>query len=337
MDRSNPSAGRAGALADSRAAGAARSLSRLVPYLTRMQPLIRVSIATACLALPGLGLAAQTGTPSVFWIPERPVRGSLVQIVVRPATTMDAAARLTGTLAGQPLHFERDAMGAYRALGGIPITTGRTIPLTVEIGGLGDSGHHFLRIPVDSGMFGSERLRVDSRFATPPDSALQARINRESQSAVRVYRASHATPRLWSGAFLRPLPGRITSPYGQGRVFNGQVQSRHSGTDFDGRPGDSIQAVSRGIVALTGDFYYAGNVVYVDHGRGLVTVYMHMSEILVAEGDTVSPGQVIGRVGATGRVTGPHLHLQAKYGTVTVNPLGLFEIDPDVFPAISTP
>ena len=94
-------------------------------------------------------------------------------------------------------------------------------------------------------------------------------------------------------------------------------------TDFAGATGAPVKAVNRGIVRIVDQFYYGGNVVYVDHGAGLVTAYLHLSEQAVAVGDTVEKGQLLGKVGATGRVTGPHLHLIARYGSVTVDPLSL--------------
>ncbi len=181
------------------------------------------------------------------------------------------------------------------------------------------------------GAFEMERLTVAGRFSRAPDSALQARIRRESQLSRAVSESAHGRPRLWHGQWVRPRPGRITSPFGTGRVFNGEIRSRHTGTDLDGDHGDPIRAANRGIVALVGDFYYAGNVVYLEHGAGLITVYMHMSEVLVEEGDLVERGTVIGRVGATGRVTGPHLHWMARHGRVTVDAMTLFDIDTAVF------
>jgi murein DD-endopeptidase MepM/ murein hydrolase activator NlpD len=103
--------------------------------------------------------------------------------------------------------------------------------------------------------------------------------------------------------------------------------------DFAGAAGDTIVAVNGGVVALVGEFHYGGNVAYVDHGGGLVTAYLHMSEVLVTPGDTVQVGTVLGLVGATGRVTGPHLHLIARYGTVTVNGADLLQLDVSRFPA----
>ena len=290
-----------------------------------------LALAALVFAAPS---AAQNGDGvTVLWSPATPIRGSLVQLVVRPTRlTEDFSPIVSGHLSGQPLHFERDATGAFRTLGGIPIGSTGSIPITISIQISDDSTiHHFDRIPIDSGAFGTEALSVDPRFSAAPDSALRARIDRESAAAVRVYRNAHNSPRRWDGSFERPLPGRITSPFGKGRVFNGEIRSRHTGTDFDGDPGDSVRVVNHGVVAMIGAFYYAGNVVYVDHGFGLVTVYMHLSEVGVAVGDIVSTGDVIGLVGATGRVTGPHLHLQAKYGTVTVNALDLFEVDASLF------
>ena len=102
-----------------------------------------------------------------------------------------------------------------------------------------------------------------------------------------------------------PRDSRITSPYGGAREYNGQVTSRHTGTDFAGAVGAPVGAAARGVVALVADFYLAGRAVYLDHGAGLVTGYFHLSQADVAEGDTVAAGQRIGAVGRTGRVTGP--------------------------------
>jgi murein DD-endopeptidase MepM/ murein hydrolase activator NlpD len=118
----------------------------------------------------------------------------------------------------------------------------------------------------------------------------------------------------------------VTSGFGRGRVFNGTVTSRHMGTDFAGAVGAPVRAANRGVVRIVDRFYLGGNVVYIDHGAGLVTAYLHLSQADVAVGDTVQRGQIIGRVGATGRVTGPHLHLIARYGQITVDPLTLLRV-----------
>ena len=114
--------------------------------------------------------------------------------------------------------------------------------------------------------------------------------------------------------------------YGTGREFNGEVTSRHMGTDFAGRVGAPVRAAGRAVVALVARFYLAGNAVYLDHGAGLVTGYFHLSRVDVAAGDTVAAGQLIGAVGRSGRVTGPHLHWIARYGGITVDPMSLFRL-----------
>jgi murein DD-endopeptidase MepM/ murein hydrolase activator NlpD len=131
---------------------------------------------------------------------------------------------------------------------------------------------------------------------------------------------------MWGGTFVRPRDTRVTSSFGDGREFNGQVQSRHMGLDLAGPSGEPVVAAARGIVALVDQFHLAGNVVYVDHGAGLITAYFHLSRQDVMQGDTVEAGQQIGLVGATGRVTGPHLHWVARYGSVTVDPRSLLAL-----------
>ena len=170
-----------------------------------------------------------------------------------------------------------------------------------------------------------ERLKVAPRMARP-DSAAAVRIEREVAQARAIARASHGAPSLWVGAFRLPRPSRITSRFGAAREFNGEITSRHLGTDFAGKVGAPVTAPARGVVALVADFYLAGHALYLDHGGGLVTGYFHLSRTLVAPGDTVLPGQPIGEVGRTGRVTGPHLHWIARYGTINVDAMSLVEL-----------
>jgi murein DD-endopeptidase MepM/ murein hydrolase activator NlpD len=182
------------------------------------------------------------------------------------------------------------------------------------------------RVALARGDYPLERLSVAPRFSAPPDSALEARQRREAAMAAEVGRRSHDTPQLWTGPFRRPRDSRVTSTFGRGREFNGTVTSRHMGTDYAGAVGAMVRAPNRGVVRLVESFFLGGNVVYVDHGAGIVTAYLHLSEQSVAVGDTVRAGDVIGKVGATGRVTGPHLHWIVRYGGVTVDPASLLRL-----------
>jgi murein DD-endopeptidase MepM/ murein hydrolase activator NlpD len=118
-------------------------------------------------------------------------------------------------------------------------------------------------------------------------------------------------------------------------VYNGEVKSRHTGTDFAGAVGAPVSAAGRGVVALVADFYLAGRAVYIDHGAGLVTAYFHLSRADVAQGDTVAAGQRIGAVGQSGRVTGPHLHWVARYGIISVDPMSLLELETAVTDSVT--
>lgn len=154
--------------------------------------------------------------------------------------------------------------------------------------------------------YSETQLSVAPRFTSPPAEVLE-RIERERE-LVRSTLGTITPEWLIDGNFVRPRNTRITSPFGQKRVFNGELQSRHWGVDLAGEVGTPVRVAGRGRVAIARDLYYAGNAIYVDHGLGVFSGYYHLSQIDVSEGDLVERGQVIGRVGATGRVTGPHLH-----------------------------
>jgi murein DD-endopeptidase MepM/ murein hydrolase activator NlpD len=285
------------------------------------------------ITLPGLGLYWPDGptppTLDLTWTPSQPVQGGVVRLTVR-LDTLDPTADITavkGLMARQALHFESDGAGGFQALGGIPITAADSIRLELTLLHRTGSSERIVRyLPIERGQFSSTQLRVDPRFVDPPDSALSVRIAAERDSVRRVTRGSHATPRMWTEAFALPRDSRLTSPFGQRREFNGEVRSLHLGTDLAGQVGAPVAATNRAVVALVGDFYYSGSLVYLDHGHGLMTAYLHLSKIFVAVGDTVERGEIIGRVGASGRVTGPHLHWTARYGDVLVSPLSLLDI-----------
>jgi murein DD-endopeptidase MepM/ murein hydrolase activator NlpD len=269
--------------------------------------------------------------------------GSLVRVVLdRTARTGDSVVAVTGTMAGEPLHFVADGQGRLEALGAVPIDASDSVVAHVRIdraSGASDSARAFLRYPhrapptpaVPSTkrvrVVGARRLRVDAKF-TRLDSESDDRVARENALAREIGRKAQETPQLWTLPFLRPRPTRVTSTFGSGRVFNGRVQSSHLGIDYRGRTGEPIVAANRGVVALVAEFFLAGNVVYIDHGNGVVTGYFHLSRPEVAVGDTVERGQEIGLVGATGRVTGPHLHWSARFGSLTIDPGDLFALKP---------
>jgi len=284
------------------------------------------ALAAALLVSAAGSARAQAGSAlAVTATPARPARGSVVLLTVRPESA-DTALSLDGTAAGEPLHFRRLADGRFRSLVGIPLEGGDTLPVTLRLSNGESADTVIVALEVRQPDYPRERLRVPPRFAQP-DSAAQARIAGEVAQSRAISQRTHDTPRLWEGRFVRPRPGRITSTYGSARVFNGEVTSRHMGTDFAGKIGAPVRAAGRGVVALVADFYLAGHAVYLDHGGGLLTGYFHLSRIDVTQGDTVAAGQTIGGVGRSGRVTGPHLHWIARYGGITVDPASLFLLE----------
>ena len=285
----------------------------------------RFSALLACGALfaltPRVLPAQDSRAARITWTPERPVQGTLFRVRAAPAGDVT---QVTGTIAGEPLHFAQTAAG-WEAVAAAPLDQGSQLELTLDVATNGKVETVNARVPVAQGSYALEKLTVAPRFGTRPDSAVQARMDRERERALAVSRASHSTPRLWDDV-VKPRDTRITSAFGSGREFNGQIQSRHTGTDFAGAVGTPVRAAARGVVALVDTFYLAGRVIYIDHGAGLVSAYFHLSRQDVAVGDTVTAGQQIGLVGATGRVTGPHLHWVVRYGAISVDPLSFLAI-----------
>lgn len=265
-------------------------------------------------ATPGPSLAPRDcDRLTVRTTPAVPRTGTLVQLTVRGHAT---AAPPAATLAGEPLHW-RLTGDSLVALAAVPIDSTTGVTLQLRCDGAPD---RLVRLPTEAGPYRLEQLRVAPRFSATPDSALAARQRQEAERAAAVSHAAHDTPRLWTAPFVVPRPSRITSGFGNGRTFNGTVTSRHMGTDYAGAVGAPVYAANRGVVRLVDAFHLGGNVIYLDHGEGLVTAYLHLSRQRVAVGDTVARGARIGDVGATGRVTGAHLHFITRYGQVTVDP-----------------
>jgi murein DD-endopeptidase MepM/ murein hydrolase activator NlpD len=283
------------------------------------------SMVLACALLAGAELHAQQVHLTIA--PARPLPGALVDVTLSGvAATRDSVVAIRGTMAGEPLHFAA-SRGAYHAIGAVPVDSSGPVAarvIVVRASGRADTLSASVAPPPLPPP--AEQLAVAERFGRPLDSATSARVAREGARALAVGRRSHDSPPRWSAAFQRPRASAISSGFGTGRTFNGQVASRHLGVDFRGALGAPIRAANRGVVVLVDTFFLGGRVVYLDHGGGLTTGYLHLSRALVAVGDTVSRGQTIGLVGATGRVTGPHLHWTARYGALTVNPLDLLKL-----------
>jgi len=281
--------------------------------LLRLLVAVASTVSTALLPLPAV---------NVSFTPERPVQGHLFVVRVE-AEAGRPIESLSGTAGGQELHFV-PVTGGFESLAPMPIGTTEAASVSIRVRYQNGTEESLERaVPVQAGVYQHERLTVAPRLGGPLAGADAARLRGDQAKAADVTRLAHGTPRLWTPNPVMPRDDRVTSGFGNGRVYNGQINGRHMALDLDGEPGDTVVAPTRGIVALVDDFLLAGNIVYLVHGGGLLSGYFHLSEQLVAVGDTVEAGTPIGRVGSTGRVTGPHLHWVVRYGTTSVDPRSL--------------
>jgi murein DD-endopeptidase MepM/ murein hydrolase activator NlpD len=169
--------------------------------------------------------------------------------------------------------------------------------------------------------FRTRRLKVAPKYVDPPASEVQ-RILSEADTLNAIYENA-AEPLQWQGAFRAPVRVPANSAFGSRSVFNGEERNPHSGADFPARTGTPVAAPGAGEVVLAASLYFTGNTVVIDHGLGVVSVLAHLSAMTVKTGDHVDAGQSVGRVGATGRVTGPHLHWSVRLNGARVDPLSL--------------
>jgi murein DD-endopeptidase MepM/ murein hydrolase activator NlpD len=196
--------------------------------------------------------------------------------------------------------------------------------LKLQMGG-GEQANCTATVEVAEGHFATEKLTVKKQFVEP-NPEQEARAEAEQKRLRAIY--DTVTPeRLWTGSFRMPLDGDFKgSNFGKRRVLNGKPGSPHGGTDFPAPTGTPVHAAQAGRVVLAEELYFSGNTVVVDHGLGIYTFYCHFSEIDAKVGDTVEAGTLIGKVGATGRVTGPHLHWALEVEHARVNALDIVKL-----------
>jgi murein DD-endopeptidase MepM/ murein hydrolase activator NlpD len=280
------------------------------------------TITVAALASIALQTAPAT-SPFTFKASSRALQpGELVvlTVTVPPGTSALQAQAFSRTLPAYRIDTRSWQVLAAIDLAAKPGAYSVRVTATTETAS--PSGTYALKV-VDKA-FPTRKLTVDNAFVTPPESAL-AKIEEDSKALERCW-ANPAPEKLWTGAFVRPVPHEANSAFGSRSVFNGQVRNPHSGADFRSPAGTPVKAPNAGRVALARDLYYSGGTVVIDHGLGLFSLFAHLSTIDAQEGASVTAGQVVGRVGATGRVTGPHLHWMVRVGTARIDPLSLLAL-----------
>ena len=295
----------------------------------------RIRIAVACIAaiaalIPTAAMAKKAGactagTNLLLNAPESS-QGSLLLMDLKSSK---ALAEVRGEWGGRsvPLWSENASENQRKGLLAVDLEKAPgeyELKLTGQTAG-GEKVSCSTMVTVRKGQFATEKLQVGKQFVEPSPEQIK-RADEERQKLRDIF--EHVTPeRLWDGKFRIPLDGVTTgSNFGRRRILNGNPGSPHGGADLPGATGTPVHSAQRGQVVLAEGLFFGGNTVVVDHGLGIYTFYGHLSEIDVKVGDPVEAGAVLGKVGATGRVTGPHLHWGLTVERARVNPLQLVKL-----------
>jgi len=224
-----------------------------------------------------------------------------------------------------PIAFDNET-GTYEGLIGIDISTS---PATYEIKVIAtDADNRFysntLSLRVEKVDFGFQALSLPPDMVDLDAKTLE-RVNQEARKLEALFQTSR-NERLWKNVFIRPVEGEISTGFGLNRIINGQQRSPHTGVDLRAEKGTPVLASNHGVVVLVDELFFTGKSVLLDHGGGLYSMYFHLSEVFVKEGNLIRTGAILGRVGSTGRSTGPHLHWGIRINGARVDPLALLKI-----------
>ena len=282
-------------------------------------------VAVACLATVSIKLGGQSSDVVVTHKARSVSPGEAVLVAV---TTSEQLVRVEGRIFDRTVRFYQAGGGSWRGLVGIDlmVESGDHELVLQATFAAGRSLERLYTLSVIDKAYPTRRLTVAPRYVEPPPDVVE-RITREAQLQTEIF-ATDTPERFWRGAWGRPVPGAATSAFGSRSVFNGQPRRPHSGADFRAATGTLVKAPNAGRVVMTGDTYFSGGSVILDHGWGLYSYFAHLSKILVQEGERVEASDGLGHAGATGRVTGPHLHWTLRLNGARVDPLSLIEILP---------
>ena len=279
-----------------------------------------VSVLILLFLFPSASFAGEAPWTVLLRSPEV-FQGGVVEIKVLGGDT----AGVKGFFRNQEIPFFREEDGSYAALLGVDLEEkpGRMV-ITIQ-GGSQDGGksERLVTLRVRDKVFPRETLTTSTAFDDIGEATMK-RIKEEQAHMTRLW--GSVTPRrFWKGAFLSPVPGKITSPFGLRRIINGSPRSPHGGVDLKASLGTEIVAPNHGQVVLRDEFFFCGKSIVLDHGGGLYTTYCHLADFSVEKGSQVRKGDLIGWAGMTGRVTGPNLHWGVRLNGARVDPLELLK------------
>lgn len=299
-------------------------IGRARKFLLVYRPLVISSIVLGS-AFPAIA----TGW-SVHAQPAHPVNGGPVLFEVKAPVKL---ASLHGKWLGHDVTFSFDAANkTWFALAGASLETPPGT-YSIELAGEAVAGNSTAKslsnsktLTIGRGKYPKVKatLSVESKFTEPTPE--QQKEIAESQQIKKDYLGRVTPDREWSGQFIAPANAAISDVFGSERIFNGKTSSPHLGLDFRVPSGTPVLAMNEGTVLLARPLYFEGNFVVIDHGQGLLTLYLHLSEFKVREGDRVKRGQEVGLSGGTGRATGPHLHVAVRWQGTYLDPASLIRL-----------
>jgi murein DD-endopeptidase MepM/ murein hydrolase activator NlpD len=283
-------------------------------------------VLTAILVLTMLVSPAtgeKTAFQSISWSPRQLATGSpclfKVEVEYSPST-------LHGKWMGHEIVFVPGGLHVWYGLAGIDVEA-KPGSYELELDATLADGrqiHQQQAVLVERAKYKTEALRVPDRFVEPDAETLR-RIDSDKELKKNAF--AHEIPQPeWSGKFVAPIDSSVSEGFGTRRTFNGKLASIHRGLDYHAKPGSPVTAANSGEVVLAQELFYEGNCVIIDHGQQFMTLYMHLSKLEVREGDKVEKGQEIGLSGATGRATGPHLHMAVRWQGAYLDPAQLWTL-----------
>ncbi|MBX3307355.1 MAG: M23 family metallopeptidase [Nitrospira sp.] len=296
--------------------------------LSHTRPIGLVQLAVVVL-LTHLALALVPGSLLAVQGAEGRYSGKQGQVLVVKVPLEDESATVQGTFLGRSIRFFPDPRleepKGFVGLLGIDLQDEPgTHDLLVELKQGEQSRTFNYSVSVVKEKFHIEHLTLPKDKVDLDEKAV-ARWKAE-QEQIKTGLAVDSQARLWQPGFVEPVSGRRTGIFGSVRIMNGQPRNPHNGEDISAPLGTPVAATNDGVVRLTVDHFFSGKGLFLDHGLGFYSMYFHLSEVLVKDGDVVKAGQIVGKVGATGRATGPHLHWGVKLNGARVNPYSLLDL-----------
>ena len=304
-----------------------------------MQPAVSNLLRTlAVLPLAAFFATATQAQPSVITLTPAFVLAGSPELI---RVSAPANASVAGSWQGHTLQFFRgravashgktSSASAWYALAGVDVESPAG-PSSLKISIRHDNTSRELTrtIAIHPAHYQTGSITVEPKFVEPGPEEKE-KIEAASKAKEKAFAAAAESTGidrpLWSGNFVAPVPAQSTDSFGKRRIYNGKLASIHKGTDFRASPGTPVHAGNAGIVILAQPLYYEGNCVMIDHGFGLISISMHLSRIDVKPGQEVTRGQLIGLSGATGRVTGPHLHWAIRWQGAMLDPMKLLRMN----------